>query len=91
MGGWRTILNRLVAHLLENLILDFQGDLTLEMVRDFLREDNSHDARQLLAKVVADGGPTDMMIVVADCLRDNLKTGIDGDAMGSQLRTYSES
>lgn len=84
-------MNRLIAYLLENVILDFQGDLTLEMVRDFLREDNSRDSRALLAKLVEDRGVSDMLIVVADCLRDHLKTGINSDVMSEQLRMYSES
>jgi hypothetical protein len=84
-------LNRLIAYLLENIILDFQGDLTLEMVRDFLREDNSRDARSLLAKLVEDRGVSDMMIVVADCLRDHLKTGINAELMAEQVRLYAES
>lgn len=84
-------MNRLIAYLLDNLILDFQGDLTLEMVRDFLREDNSRDSRAVLAKLVEDRGVSDMMIVVADCLRDHVKTGINAEVLAEQLRLYSES
>ena len=41
-------MNQLIAHLLENLILDFQGDLDLEMVREFLKDDDSKEAKALL-------------------------------------------
>jgi len=82
---------QLIAHLLQNMILDFQGDLTLEMVRDFLREDDSREARALLSKLVADRGVSDMMITLADCLQDSIRTGINEDVVREQIRTYAES
>jgi hypothetical protein len=82
---------RLLAYLLENMILDFQGDLTLDMVRDFLKDDDSREARALLAKLVEDRGVGDMMITLADCLQDYLKTGISDEVLREQLRTYAES
>jgi hypothetical protein len=82
---------QLIQYLLENLILDFQGDLTLDMVRDFLRDDDSREARALLAKLVEDGGVSDMMITLADCLQDYIKSGITDDTMREQIRTYAES
>lgn len=84
-------MDQLAAYLLENLILDFQGDLTLDMVRDFLREDDSREAKTLLAKLVEDRGVSEMMICIADCLRDYLKTGIKSEVMTEQIRLYSES
>jgi hypothetical protein len=83
--------DQLIAYLLENLILDFSGDLTLDRVRDYLREDDSREAKALLAKVVEDGGVDDMMICIADCLRDFLATGIKPDIVKEQIRLYSES
>ncbi|MCA9666668.1 MAG: hypothetical protein KC503_13810 [Myxococcales bacterium] len=84
-------MNRLIAHLLENLILDFQGDLTLEQVREFLREDNSRESRELLGKLVKDGGVSDMMVVLADCLQEFIRTGINADVVHEQIRLYAES
>lgn len=84
-------MKQLIQYLLENLILDFQGDLTLEMVRDFLRDDESREGRALLAKLVEDRGVSDMMITLADCLQDYLKTGINDETMREQIRTYAES
>jgi hypothetical protein len=83
--------DQLIAYLLDNLILDFQGDLTLERVRDFLRDDDSREAKALLVKVVEDGGVDDMMICIADCLREYLSTGIKPDVVKEQMRLYSES
>jgi hypothetical protein len=82
---------QLIQYLLENLILDFQGDLTLDMVRDFLRDDESREGRALLAKLVEDRGVSDMMITLADCLQDYLRTGINDEVMREQIRTYAES
>lgn len=84
-------MDQLIAYLLDNLILDFQGDLTLDMVRDFLRNDDSREAKALLAKLVEDRGVSEMMICVADCLREYLPSGIKRDEMDEQIRLYAES
>ena len=84
-------MQRLIAYLLENLILDFQGDLTLDEVRDYLRDDNSQEARALLSKLVEDRGVSDMMITLADCLQDHIKAGINEQVLHDQIRTYADS
>jgi hypothetical protein len=81
----------LIAYLLENIIIDFQGDLTLDMVRDFLRGDDSREAKALLARLVEDRGVDAMMIALADCLQESVKTGITDEVVRDQVRTYSES
>src|SRR4051794_32629863 len=72
---------QLIAYRLENMIIDFQGDITLETMREFLRDDDSREARALLNKLVEDGGVSDMMITLADCLQENLKSTISDDTM----------
>ena len=84
-------MKQLIQHLLDNLILDFQGDLTLEMVRDFLKEDDSREGRALLSKLVEDRGVSDMMITLADCLQDHLRSGIHEEVVREQVRLYAES
>ena len=84
-------MKQLIAYLLDNMILDFQGDLTLDMVREFLREDDSREARALLGKLVEDRGVSDMMITLADCLQDYLRSGISDEVVREQIRTYAES
>lgn len=84
-------MKQLIAYLLENMILDFQGNLTLEMVRDFLRDDESRESRLLLSKLVEDRGVSDMMITLADCLQDALRNAITEDTVRDQIRTYAES
>ena len=84
-------MNQLVNYLLENLILDFQGDLTLDMVRDFLRDDDSRESKTLLSKLVEDRGVSEMLICIADCLRENLGQGIRQEEVKDQIRLYAES
>jgi len=81
----------LVRYLLENAYIDFQGDLSIETVREFLREDETREARSLLAKLIDDKGVDDLLITIADCLKDHIRTGINEDTIREQLGTYSES
>ena len=81
----------LITYIRENLILDFQGDLTLEMVRDLLRDDDTREARALLSKLVEERGVNEMLITLADCLLDGMRRSLSDDAIREQLRTYSES
>lgn len=84
-------MKRLIAYLRENMILDFQGDLTMEMIRDFLRDDDSRESRAILAKLVEDRGVNEMMIVLADCLIDHVRNSVSDDQLREQLRMYAES
>lgn len=84
-------MKQLIAYLLDHAILDFSGDLTLDMVRDFLREDESAEGRKLLAKLVEDRGVEDMLVTLGDCLQDYLRTGLSDDVVREQIRLYSES
>jgi hypothetical protein len=85
------VVKQLIGYLLDNMILDFQGNLTLDMVREFLRDDDSRESRALLSKLVEDRGVSDMMITLADCLQDTIKTGINEEVLREQIRTYAES
>jgi hypothetical protein len=82
---------RLIQYLRENMILDFQGDMTLEMLREMLRDDDSREARALRAKVVEDRGVNDMMLVLADCLLEVVQRSLPEEAIREQLSTYAES
>jgi hypothetical protein len=81
----------LIKYLLDNLQLDFQGEITLETVRNFLREDDGREARQLLAKLMEEKGVDDMLITLADCLKDHIQTGINERVVRDQINMYSES
>jgi hypothetical protein len=82
---------QLVAYLLDHAILDFSGDLTLDMIRDFLRDDDSPEARSLLAKLVQERGVDDMVVTLADCLQEYLRTGLTDEVVRDQIKLYSES
>jgi hypothetical protein len=87
----RTYVKELVQYLLENMYIDFQGEISLETIRAFLREDDSPEARALLSKIIEENGIDDLLITLADCLKENIQTGISGHVVREQLRTYAES
>jgi len=82
---------QLVAYLLDHAFLDFSGDLTLDMIRDFLRDDDTPEGRALLAKLVQERGVEDMVLTLADCLQEYLRTGVTEDVVRDQIKLYSES
>lgn len=84
-------MRELVRYLLENAYIDFQGDLSIEKVREFLREDETREARSLLAKLIDDKGVDELLITIADCLKDHIRSGINEETIREQLSTYSES
>lgn len=84
-------MNELIKYLLENIQLDFQGEITTETVRQFLREDDTRDARKLLGRIIEDQGVDDMLITLADCLKEHIRTGINEQTVSDQLRMYSDS
>jgi hypothetical protein len=81
----------LVAYLLENMYLDFQGEISLETVRQFLRGDDSREAKALLAKLIEDKGVDELLITLADVLKDHIRSGIDEQVCREQLVLYAES
>jgi hypothetical protein len=83
--------NQLIAFLLDHAMLDFSGGLTIDMVKDFVRDDESREARALLTKVMQDGGVEDMQLTLADCLQEQLRTGLTEDVVRDQLKLYAES
>lgn len=72
-------------------MIDFQGELTVAQVRELLAGDDSRDAKNLLAKLVADRKVEDMMLVLADCLLEPVQAALSDDLVREQLRMYSES
>ena len=83
--------NRLIEYLRQNLMIDFQGDLSVAKVRELLAGDDSRDAKNLLAKLVAEKKVEDMMLVLADCLLEPVQQALTDDVMREQLRTYTDS
>jgi hypothetical protein len=81
----------LVRYLLENLYLDFQGEISLDTVRQFLRGDDSREAKALLQKLIEDKGVDDLLITLADVLKEHIRTGVNEQVVREQLSMYSES
>ena len=85
-------MKELIKYLLDNIYLDFQGEITLETVREFLREDDGREARALLHKLMENQGSVDdMLITLADCLKEHIQTGVTENAVREQLELYTES
>ncbi|MEO8800319.1 MAG: hypothetical protein ABI551_20670 [Polyangiaceae bacterium] len=84
-------MKELVKYLLDNLYLDFQGEITIDTVRQFLRGDDSREAKALLAKLIEDKGVDDFLITLADCLKDHIRTGVSEQVVKEQLSLYTES
>jgi len=81
----------LARYLFENLYFDFQGDITMEKVREFLREDDSKEARALLSKIIEERGVDDLLITLADCLKEQIRNGVSENTISDQLAIYSDS
>ena len=78
-------MKELVRYLLENMYLDFQGEISLDTVRQFLRTDDSREARQLLQKLIEDKGVDELLLTLADCLKDHLRSGVNEEVVREQL------
>ncbi len=84
-------MKELVDYLLKNLYIDFQGEISVERVREFLRHDDSREARKVLAKIIEEEGVDDLLLTLADCLREHLRHGINEDVVREQVNLYAES
>jgi len=81
----------LVRYLLENMYLDFQGEISIEQVRQYMRGDNSKEAKALLQKLIEDKGVDDLLLALADVLKEHLRSGINEQVVRQELTTYSDS
>ena len=81
----------LVRYLLDNMYVDFQGEISLDTVRQFLRGDDSREAKALLQKLIEDKGVDELLITLADVLKEHVRTGVNDQVMREQLSMYAES
>ncbi len=84
-------MKELVRYLLENIIVDFQGDITVEHVRSFLQKDNTPESRALLQKINQEGSVDDFLLSLADVLKPFIATGINESVVREQIAEYAES
>lgn len=83
-------MNQLARYLFDRLILDFSG-VDIEEVRAMLREEDSQESRALLSRLIEDRGLEELELTVADCLKDEIRNGINEETIGRQLLLFSES
>lgn len=84
-------MNELIRYLIDNLYLDFQGDITVDQVRAFLREDDTPEGRRLLAKIIEEKGVDELLLVLADTLKEHIRTGVTEAVVREQLDLYMDS
>lgn len=84
-------MKELVRYLLDNIYVDFQGEISLDQVRQFLRGDDSREAKALLQKLIEDKGVDELLITLADVLKEHIRTGVNDQVMREQLGMYAES
>lgn len=84
-------MDKLCDFLISRLILDFDGDVTYDTINNFLADDDSTTARALRGRLIAEGNAGDFLIVLSDCLREYIRTGITPDNVKSQIELYAES
>lgn len=91
LGSVEERVNELARYLVEHIVIDFDGAITIDQVRQFLRDEDNRESRSLLAKLIEDKGVDDLMVTVADCLKDHIRTGINERVVRDQLTMYSDS
>ncbi len=84
-------MKELIRYLLENMYLDFQGEISLDTVRQYLRGDESRESRILLQKLIEDKGVDELLLTLADVLKDHIRTGVSEEVVREQLSLYADS
>jgi hypothetical protein len=83
--------DELVDYLLANLQLDFSGDVSAEQMRQYLRDDDGREARKVLGRLLDDDNVEELLITLADCLKDHIQSGIRRQQVLDQLSLFSDS
>jgi hypothetical protein len=83
-------LDEVCRYILDHLVLDFEGEFTMDTLNEMLVRDGSQLARDLRARIIAEQGPNQFLLVLLDCLRESLGDGIDKARVEEQIRFYLE-
>ncbi|MBH25507.1 MAG: hypothetical protein CMH57_13875 [Myxococcales bacterium] len=81
-------MNELSNYLIDNLVLDFRGDVDMETLNELLLRDGSQLAHDLRARLISQDGVDDFLLVLADCLKDFLREGISEELVTEQIGMY---
>jgi len=84
-------MDELCQFLVKHMILDFDGEVTQESISRLLAEDPSPLAQSLRSRLIEDDGVGDFLIVLSDCLRDKIRTGVTPTNVKKQIEIYVES
>jgi hypothetical protein len=83
-------MEELCSYIMNHLVLDLDGEVTMEAINDMLVRDGSQKARELRARLISEQGPNEFLLVLADCLRESLRDGINEDKVQEQIDYYLE-
>jgi signal transduction histidine kinase len=78
----------LSEYLIKHIVVDFAGEVDVDIINELLIKDGSPVAHDLRARLLADGGLDDFLIVLADCLREHVQTRVQEDAVTEQIQMY---
>ena len=84
-------MKELIRYLMDNLYLDFQGEIAFETICQYLKRDTSREAQTLLKRLNEEKGADDLLIALADCLKEHIRNGINEEVFREQLTLYTES
>ncbi len=83
-------MNELAQYLIDNILLDFEGEVTAETVRAYLRKDDSPQAMALLQRISEEKGIDDLLLAIADMLTQELTKKFTSAEVKEHLVNYSE-
>ncbi len=81
-------MDELCSYIMEHLVLDLDGDISMDSMNEMLVRDGSQLARDLRARLIAEQGPNEFLLVLVDCLRESLRDGIGEAKVLEQVKFY---
>ncbi|MEL6178675.1 MAG: hypothetical protein AAFS10_06960 [Myxococcota bacterium] len=81
-------MKELSAYLIDNLVLDFRGDVDMKTLNELLLRDGSPLAHDLRARLISQEGMDDFLLVLADCLKEFIRDGISEERVTEQVGMY---
>ena len=83
-------MDELCAVIMSGLVLDFEGEADMDLINDMLVRDGSQMARDLRARLIAEHGPNQFLLVLVDCLKEFLRDGVNEEQIKEQVQFYLE-
>ncbi len=83
-------MEELCRFLIGHMLLDFDGEVDQEAVGRFLAEDDSPLASKLRMHIANNEKFEDFLLVLSDCLREYIGSGVSPEAVQEQIEVYLE-